>query len=182
VKNDIKVFTSLESSINIREIFIRKRWNKTITNMKENLVKTQSLNNWIKKITDLAVDYETLRDWFQDCPIETRERLRNRSDRVSKELQNIAKHYSDRNNRVVELNERGEAKWSKQSELNKDHIAYRTIVLPVDAGGLSQEGMLDGALKEPATDVAENRKAKDRKRVLLICRGDTYWEKPLERI
>jgi hypothetical protein len=57
---------------------------------------------------------------------------------------------------VVILDERGNASWSCLSTLSDANLAYRTVVLPVEAGGLGAKGLLDPkAEPRPDLDVAE---------------------------
>ncbi|GIW93960.1 MAG: type I-U CRISPR-associated helicase/endonuclease Cas3 [Pirellulaceae bacterium] len=111
---------------------------------------------WRHEVTLLReadVDEETLRAWFGACRIEARERLRDRYDRVEKALKKLS---STRIVRVVVLDERGNASWSSLSELSGANVAYRTVVLPVEAGGLDENGLLDPDSKSrPDLDVAE---------------------------
>jgi CRISPR-associated endonuclease/helicase Cas3 len=111
---------------------------------------------------------EALRDWFAASRIEARERLRDHSDRVRKKLGALLdahrKRDGGRDFPVVLLDERGRAEWSTLSAISEkpgrnsaDMLHYRTVVLPVEAGGLDIYGMLDGKAVDPADqiDVAE---------------------------
>lgn len=122
----------------------------------------------VQKLADAEVDGEALAEWFEACPILAHERLRDRTDRVRDGLTKLLKEHrkKEKDDRldfaVVLLNERGEAAFAKLSELinkpaGRDALAYATIVLPVDAGGLNDSGMLDPAVVEPRErlDVAE---------------------------
>ncbi len=121
---------------------------------------------WRKELTALdthGVLEASLRDWFAACRIEGREKLRNRADRVKKALKDLLaahqKRVPDRDFPVVLLDERGEAKRLRLSQIIEDdrNLAYRTIVLPLEAGGLDAHGMLSGKATEPngKIDVAE---------------------------
>lgn len=121
---------------------------------------------WRKEVTLLhgvKVDPDALCDWFQACRIEARERLRERTDRVNKAVEALLKEHrkkdKDRDFPVVVLNERGEARWSSLSQITgKDfNLTYRTVVLPVEAGGLNEHGALDAKEVGEASDVAEER-------------------------
>jgi CRISPR-associated endonuclease/helicase Cas3 len=118
---------------------------------------------WRHEVTLLReahVDLDTLRAWFGVCRLEARERLRDRTDRVKKALKErlgiLRKEDPIRDVPVVVLDERGNASWSSLSALNDANLAYRTVVLPVEAGGLDANGLLDPA-SEPRSglDVAE---------------------------
>jgi CRISPR-associated endonuclease/helicase Cas3 len=133
---------------------------------------------WRKELALLAraepqVDESTLGDWFSACRIEARERLHDRTDRVQKTLEALLKAHrkktKERDFRVVVLNERGEAMWSYLSRIiaNDFNLAYRTIVLPVEAGGLNAHGMLAPEVDRNVRDVAEEAREDRRERWLL---------------
>src|SRR5262249_4106178 len=83
---------------------------------------------------DAAAAEDVLRDWFWACRIRARECLRDRTDRVQRALWDLLKarrkETDGRDFPVVVLNERGEANWSRLSEVSDKqfHAAYRTIV------------------------------------------------------
>jgi len=119
---------------------------------------------WRKEVTffhKAEVDEDTLGDWFQACPIEARERLRDRTDRLQRVLEDLLKEHrnkhKDRDFAVVLLNERGEAEWRHLTEVVDKgfRLAYRTLVLPVEAGGLNEHGALDPQQVGEASDVAD---------------------------
>jgi CRISPR-associated endonuclease/helicase Cas3 len=117
------------------------------------------------------VDEEALSDWFRACRIETRELLRDLTDRVKKTLKNLLKNHQkkneDRDFPVILLDERGNAERSYLSKIVETTfpLAYRTVVLPVEAGGIKAEyGMLDSNAIPDETgkiDVAEIPTGKD---------------------
>jgi CRISPR-associated endonuclease/helicase Cas3 len=114
----------------------------------------------VTRLHEAGVDKETLRDWFGACRIEARERLRDRTDRVSKVLKGLLANLRTENPTkdvpVVILDERGNASWSSLSKVSDANLAYRTVVLPVEAGGLDAKGLLDpNAEPRPDLDVAE---------------------------
>lgn len=127
-------------------------------------------------------DEAALRDWFRACRIEAQERLRDRTDRVKRVLTSLLKNQRKRKKNesldlpVVLLDERGSASWSRLSDLAaKDaNLAYRTVVLPVEAGGLDRNGMLDAKADPSGTrlvlDVAEHD-ATERRRERWLHRG-----------
>ena len=121
----------------------------------------------VRQLADARVDSETLAEWFEACPVLAHERVRDRTDRVraafDKLLKNRRKKTEDANFDVpvVLLNERGEARFMPLSELTgkpngRDPLAYATVVLPIEVGGLNESGMLDetAELRE-RIDVAE---------------------------
>jgi len=119
---------------------------------------------WRKEVTLLReanVDARSLREWFRACRVAIRERLPNRTDRVKEALEVLLKTHrkndQGRDFPVVLLDERGVAEWSCLSGIAEKRfpLAYRTVVLPVEAGGLTGDGMLDGKSTEAASDVAD---------------------------
>ncbi|GBD31887.1 hypothetical protein HRbin33_00848 [bacterium HR33] len=109
---------------------------------------------------EAGVDAEALRAWFGACRIEARERLRDRYDRVEKALKkllgNLREEDPTKDVPVVVLDERGNALWSYLSTVRGDDLKYRTVVLPVEAGGLDANGLLGPDSKSrPDLDVAE---------------------------
>lgn len=112
---------------------------------------------------------DTLRDWFRACRIEARERLRDRTDAIKKTLQTLLdmhrKENPVRDFTVILLNGSGEAERSHLSKIiqKEFNLAYRTVVLPVKAGGLTPYGTLDGRVIDVVSDVAEITNEKDGK-------------------
>jgi CRISPR-associated endonuclease/helicase Cas3 len=136
----------------------------------------------VKLLAEASVPTQLLRAWFKCCRIEARERLRDLTSRVAKELQRIAKRQSENPLRCVVLNERGKAELASLQELMKAEesaLQFRTIVLPVEAGGLTSRGILNGGTRDltPDLDVAEY----DGKRVRVIVEsiGSLYGHKLL---
>ncbi|WP_428937279.1 type I-G CRISPR-associated helicase/endonuclease Cas3g [Fontivita pretiosa] len=120
----------------------------------------------VRMLAEAEVEKESLCQWFQACPILAHERLRDRTNRVRDALAKLLKEHRHKNERLdfklVLLNERGEASlWQLSKLLEKpqghDPLAYATVVLPIEAGGLNENGMLDPAKIEPRDklDVAE---------------------------
>jgi CRISPR-associated endonuclease/helicase Cas3 len=138
-------------------------------------------------LDDAGAGAETLRDWFQACPIEARERLRDRTDRVKRTLEALLTTHRKKEQPcdfpVVLVNERGEGEWSRLSVVStKDfNLAYRTIVLPVEVCGLNTHGALDAKAYEATSDVtldvaeatAVEHKGERRERWLLIRDADS---------
>jgi CRISPR-associated endonuclease/helicase Cas3 len=152
---------------------------------------------WRKEVTLLeaaGVDGEPLSDWFRACRIEAHELLRDRTDRVRKALQDLLKNHRKedtyRDFPVILLDERGNAERRYLSGIVEKEckLDYRTVVLPIEAGGLKAEyGMLDGnAVEHQAVevDVADTPTDKDgeiqRERWLFIKTEDSdRWERLL---
>jgi len=135
----------------------------------------------VRLLTEASVSPRVLSEWFRRCRIEAQERVRDQTYRVLKELQKIVRHHGDESLPVVVLTERGEAELLPlQALLARGHseLVFRTIVLPVEAGWLTREGLLDGAVKGPAIDVAET----GGKRARVIIRRDSgmYWHSPID--
>ncbi len=124
-----------------------------------------------------GVDESELRDWFRACRVEPHERLRDQTQRVKNVLESLLKKHRQTNQgadfAVVVIDERGGARRAQLSEVVKDdfRLAFKTVVLPVGAGGLNEKGMLDSNAVSPsegiALDVAEVR-PDERQR--LLCR------------
>lgn len=122
-----------------------------------------------------------LRDWFAGCRIEAHERLRDNSERVRAKLGALlaAHRKSDPNKDfpVVLVDARGQVEWSTLSTIvtrpergGPDVLHYRTLVLPVEAGGLDEHGMLDGAAVEPVDEIDVAEKGGGRRERLLHVR------------
>lgn len=116
---------------------------------------------WRKEVDLLdktKADRETLGDWFHACRIEAHERLRDQTHRVRNALQDLLKNqrkkYTGCDFPVVLLNERGDAELKRLSQVveNEFNLAYRTVVLSLEAGGLTPQGTLDGSAIDPAAD------------------------------
>jgi len=122
---------------------------------------------WRHEVALLAkygVDSGSLRAWFRACRVESRELVRDRTDRVATFLADLLQAHRRRGEvedfHVVLLDERGDAEFRTLSELAaaKDGLAYRTVVLPTSAGGLAPSGMLDPSAigaDAASNDVAE---------------------------
>lgn len=143
----------------------------------------------VKVLDEAGADAETLRDWFRACRIEARERLRDRTDRVKSALQKLLEKHRKQDRGcdfpVVVLDERGEAERSRLSKIVEKNfnLAYRTIVLPVEAGGLNvKHGTLDGGVVDHSSDVAEASNDADQERrrerwFLTETDGAERWER-----
>lgn len=130
---------------------------------------------WRAEISYLAKaeDASTLlEDWFKHCRIESAERLRDASWRVSKQLKELVKRLKKDDTQVVVLNERGEPNVRRLGEmLDVKALQFQTVVLPVEVGGLTPEGLLKGD-EESASDVAEANGT--RKRLILDLADGEY--------
>jgi CRISPR-associated endonuclease/helicase Cas3 len=106
-----------------------------------------------------GVKPSALRDWFRACPLKSLEFLRDRTDRVFQHLAKIRDRAPG--TPILLLGERGDSETLLLDQLPKKEDAYpllsfKTVVLPVEAGGLDEQGMLNGAHKN-ASDVAEKQ-------------------------
>jgi len=149
---------------------------------------------WRQEIGLLAkknVDEEALSLWFRACRTEARERLRDVTDRVKKGLESLLKEHrqQDRNADfpIVIFNERGEARWYQLSEILGSHfsLAYKTVILPAEVGGLDQNGMLNPKAVRPLEgvriDVAEDGPS-DQSRQRWLRRGAADDTEHFERL
>lgn len=125
---------------------------------------------WRAELSALArfgVADDLLEEVFDAFPIRAQERLRDRTRRVFEELTNIAQRLGT--DLPLVLIKHNEARWVRLRDLlSADRgrgtgasslLAYATLVLPVEAGGLTEDGTLDGRTAPPenptALDVAE---------------------------
>jgi CRISPR-associated endonuclease/helicase Cas3 len=112
----------------------------------------------VEKVTgDLLAEFAPT-DLLSEYPLKPHELLRDRFDRVHKELCQIARRWSGD---VWLLGDDGQVAVIPLQELTskegKDLLRWKTIILPPAAGGLSTVGMLDGTAMPPAEslDVAD---------------------------
>jgi CRISPR-associated endonuclease/helicase Cas3 len=155
----------------------------------------------VSVLRDAGTHEDSLREWFRACPVEARERLRDRSDRVKKALADLLRNLRKKNSSldfpIVLLDERGGASWSWLSAVTEGDVTliYRTVILPVEAGGLDGHGMLDPKGEPPAAlvlDVAEHdtgdhrrerwlhRRSLDGERYERLASGDVFDAFPSE--
>jgi CRISPR-associated endonuclease/helicase Cas3 len=125
---------------------------------------------WRHEVTRLheeGVDEEALCAWFGACRIESREKLRDRTDRVKDTLKKLLGKLQEKEKGkdlpLVVFDERGNPSWSSLSALSDTNLAYRTVVLPVEAGGLDANGLLDPA-SEPREDLDVAERQQDGRR------------------
>jgi CRISPR-associated endonuclease/helicase Cas3 len=129
----------------------------------------------VRLLSEEGVEREALCDWFQACRIRSVERLRDETWRVREKLGNLLKTHrkkqenssldfpivvlDERGETVVVRNERGEVLRPCLSQILQDDfpLEFKTVVLPVDVGGLDEHGMLTANPDELGTelDVAE---------------------------
>jgi CRISPR-associated endonuclease/helicase Cas3 len=106
-------------------------------------------------ITGDLLDLYPPEDLLDDYPLLPRELLRDRSDRVFKQLEALAERYPDSPAWVVDERDDLQATTLRRlaEKKQKSAIENKTILLPPSVGGL-KEGMLDGN-SDQADDVAE---------------------------
>lgn len=145
---------------------------------------------WRKEVSLLHqadISPAELTRWFQACRVLAHERLRDRSDRVRKALRSLLDaHRREANGRefpVVVLNERGQASWKSLSELTSDSatIEYRMLILPVEAGGLGDRGILDPKEISQVRDVCEESCAQGSARSRWLAK-DSFEEPQYEQL
>ncbi len=120
-------------------------------------------------------------DLLEDYPLKPHELLRDRSDRVLKHIEKLAKRHPDvpvwlqADNGGVEMSTLKELAEDKK----KDRINYKTILLPPSAGGLSA-GLLDGD-SDTASDVADEwQDEKGRSRRIRVWNDDALLMKKIK--
>lgn len=140
---------------------------------------------WRSEVTLLhkaGVDLGALSEWFQACRIESHERLRDHTYRVMKLLDVLLSEHRRKDKRydfpVAVLDERGEAQWKMLSSIAENDLEYRTLVLPIEAGGL-KDGALDSKQTSMAPDVAEDS---GRRRERLLERRNADGQTSYERL
>jgi len=134
----------------------------------------------VARLSEAQADPVGLRDWFLSCRIRAHELLRERTDRVKRALKILLKAHRTQDEShdfpVVLLDELGNAELSLLSRIIRDDndLAYRTIVLPCEAGGLNQYGMLDPKARGEALDVAEKEISGERRERWLDENGQQF--------
>lgn len=133
---------------------------------------------WRKEVdwfADARVDADVVRDWFRACRIKARERLRDHSTRIKKNLKAILANHrksgTEKDFSVILLDERGEPRWSRLSMIveKQFRLDYLTVVLPVEVGGLNDQGMLDAT---SADKIARAVVDDDQRKVITWTEGD----------
>jgi CRISPR-associated endonuclease/helicase Cas3 len=152
----------------------------------------------VRLLSEAEAAEEALGDWFQTCRIRPGERLRDETGRVREKLSNLLKaHRKQQKNEtldfpVVVLNERGQAVFVRNesgeamqpclSQIRRDDfpLDYKTIVLPIEVGGLDEHGMLTASPDKLATelDVAEREVGENKRERWIHVRGNgaEYYE------
>lgn len=129
---------------------------------------------------------DDLADILDEYAIKPWERLRDSTGRVQKQLAALAKQERGEGEGkklvgdmlAIVVDPAGRpviATIRKAAEMN---LAYHTVILPVEAGGLSKEGVFEPETKTPATDldVADRGPGTSRARLRVVLRrGDAGW-------
>ena len=115
---------------------------------------------WRKEIslfTRHGVDKVLISDWFDTCRIHSRERLQERTDRAVRHLSRLSREHNKAEEgseiQAVLLDRHGRAEFLPLSDVSFDRIRDKTVVLPVEAGGLTPEGALDAKALAPCPDI-----------------------------
>jgi CRISPR-associated endonuclease/helicase Cas3 len=117
---------------------------------------------------------ETVDEWFDAHPILARERLRDRSDRVAKQIATIAKRHPGVKALLILSSHARRIDLADAAD--KDEIAGATLILAPERGGLSA-GLLLGREEVAATDVADHTEdsAQIRMRIRLTRSEEEDW-------
>ena len=104
------------------------------------------------------IDNKLIGDWFDACRVHSKERLQEPVNRVRRYLGDLLKeHYKNtkgQNIHVVLLDRRGRARIHPLSDVaNNTNLEYKTVVLPVEAGGLTPDGTLDPKALDPCPNI-----------------------------
>lgn len=105
--------------------------------------------------------------WFRICRIRSNERISAPTDAARRFLLDLLKEHRKKDTNadfhVALLNARLESEYVKLSQLAdsdrqrlNQQLNYKTVVLPVDAGGLDEHGMLDAKSNDTVEDVADS--------------------------
>lgn len=108
----------------------------------------------VEVIKDDLLDDHSPRDLLDDYPLLPHELLRDRSDRVFKQLETLAERHAEKPAWLIDERGTVQATTLKDMAKQKDQIKGKTILLPPSAGGLTDDGYLDGNSKD-ADDVAD---------------------------
>ncbi|HLH12106.1 MAG TPA: type I-U CRISPR-associated helicase/endonuclease Cas3 [Methylovirgula sp.] len=143
---------------------------------------------WREEVADLvrhAVDGGDIDDWLEVHPIKAWERLRDRSSRAAECFKKMAARRKEGDPPIGALLIRPDRKTQRIEDLAKladaGLIANATVILPKEAGGLS-DGLLDGDSRD-ATDVADivpdKSDSAKRARVRIWRIGEQGWKAQL---
>ena len=101
------------------------------------------------------------RDWFRVCPVRSNEKVGGRTDRVKAFLRRLL---NDRRKKgegsdvqIVMLHNRGKVDRRLLSEIldssDRELLNYKTLVLPAEVGGLSEQGILESRIGSPIENI-----------------------------
>lgn len=118
---------------------------------------------WRKEVSWFCrhdVDNGLIRDWFDACRIHSKERLQEPTSRVRRHLGDLLREH-DKSGKgqdihIVLLDRRGRVETHPLSNVvnNSDiSLDYKTVVLPVEAGGLTPDGTLDTKILDPCPNI-----------------------------
>ncbi len=126
----------------------------------------------VERITDDLLTRYRPQDLLDDYPLKPHELLRDRSDRVFKHLETLAKRHADKPVWVVDDREAVEVTTLAKltDKRRKNRINSCTILLPPSAGGLAS-GVLDGA-SDQASDIADEWRDEEQEQRRMRFRSD----------
>ena len=102
-----------------------------------------------------------IRQWFNICPVWSNERVQGQSDKVKAFLRSLLREHGKKDGAsdflLVMLDNRGKLKCMKLSEaldsVDRQLLNFKTLVLPSEAGGLDEFGMLDSKITDPTGNI-----------------------------
>ena len=106
-------------------------------------------------------DDVTVSEWFRICPIRSSERVREQPDKVKVFLRRLLNEHRKKDESsdfpVVMQNNHGRAERLPLSEIlgsnDRQLLNYKTLVLPIEVGGLSEQGVLDSKITDPVGNI-----------------------------
>jgi len=114
---------------------------------------------------------------LEACPVLTHERLREPTDAMKDKLTTLAEREGKAARRIL-LVRADDSLWrgtlDEATRLNVRQLHFATVLLPLEAGGLSPQGLFTPECTEPASDVAEEAAGTARRR-FLVKRDEVGW-------
>ena len=119
---------------------------------------------WRKEV-GLFSQYEVAdsvaRDWFRICPIWSNEKVGGQTDRVKAFLRRLLNEHRKKGEasdvQIVMLHNRGRVECMPLSEIldsgDRQLLNYKTLVLPAEVGGLSEQGILESRIGNPNENI-----------------------------
>lgn len=145
----------------------------------------------ISEFRDDGLNDDGLTEWFRLCPIRSNERITNRTDWVKRSLNRLMRAHRKLEDfadfSVALIDSRGNAKRMRLSEVlssnDRQALVYKTLVLPVEIGGLAENGALDSNLKngKPIEDIDVADQVDGERMRMRIFPGDSRPDGWVER-